>query len=130
MSLLRSCIAADLSINRRDQLAAASNERAALGALRSPSQLLYQDTEHRRSLRLLLNGAGLAGANAKLAFVKADGTLRYMLCSPVPEADTTARFVTVKDLELTESREAPAFRRVNLDTVVKLELVYSPAGVM
>ena len=130
MSLLRSCIAADLSISRRDQLAAATVERSALGTLRSPSKLLYQDTAHRRSLRLLLNGAGLAGATVKLAFVKLDGTLRYMLCQPVPEADTTARYVTVQDLELSEDREAPAFRRVNLDTVVKLELAYSPAGVM
>lgn len=130
MTFARALIASDLSANRTDLLTSARVDQAARGTFRSPSSLNYSDTAHRRSLRSLLDGAGLAGALVKLAFTKANGELRYMVCAPVAGADTTARYVTVQDMELSTEQDRAVFRRVCLDTVVKLELSYSPAGVM
>lgn len=84
---------------------------------------IYVDTATRRAMRALLDGAAAAGARVTLAFIKAtDGTLRYMDCIPCVDADGTARYYTVQDLDLTEERGRPVYRRVCLDTIAGLNV--------
>lgn len=123
MSLIRSLVAASLSFTQED-LEAARKSSIAPGAAGS----MYFDTPKRAALRAMLDGAGLAGALVKVAFYKRDGELRHMLCQPVPGADATARYVTVQDLELSEQMGGPAYRRVNLEAVVSLEVTFRAAG--
>ena len=87
-----------------------------------PARLVYTDTTHRRKMRALLDGAGLA----MVAFYKADWSLRYMLCEVCPGADSTARYVTVRDLELSEVSERPVHRRICLDTIAGVQAVFAP----
>lgn len=83
----------------------------------------YRDTEHRANMRGLMHAAAATGAQISLAFLKQDGSLRYMRCVPTLE-DGTYQYVTVRDLELTETRGCAVYRRVNLDTVARLQLEY------
>lgn len=86
---------------------------------------VYTETEHRARMRHLMDGAGLTGAEVKLAFFKhTDGAERFMLCRVKPGADPTARYVTVVDLELTEQAGHDVYRRVNLDTVSSIVITY------
>lgn len=93
---------------------------------------LYADNEQRRRLRMLLDGAALSGSRVTLAFVKCCGELRYMVCQPVPscygEGDATARYATVKDLELSEQARRDVFRRVNLDGLVAVRAEFALLG--
>ena len=85
----------------------------------------YAPTPHRDRMRMILDGAGLANATVKLAFLKvSDGDLRYMICTPVPGVDGTEQYVTVRDLELSEVSGRDVFRRVNLDTIASLNMEY------
>lgn len=77
-------------------------------------------------MRLLLDGAGLTGSEVLVAFLKKDGSLRYMRCVPVPGADVTARYVTVLDLELPEEGERSVYRRVCLDAVAGVTVRFRP----
>lgn len=83
------------------------------------------DTQQRRRMRSLLEGAGWAGAPVLCAFLKGDLTLRYMQCEVVPGADETARYVTVKDLNLSKESGRTVYRRVCLDTLVGVTATYA-----
>jgi hypothetical protein len=91
-----------------------------------PARRIYADTPHRHTMRALLDAAGAAGAQVRVAFFKADGTLRYMQCEVCPGADSTARYVTVRDLMLSEDAERPAYRRVCLDTIAGVHVLVAP----
>lgn len=103
-------------------LALSMLDLAAATRRRGPS--CHVETSNRRALRCLLDGAGLAGAQVSIGFYKLGGELRYMLAEPVPGADQTAQYVTVKDIELSQEAGRPVYRRVNLDTVAGLRLDY------
>lgn len=85
---------------------------------------LHVETAHRASLKALLYGAACARCTVKLAFYRRDQSLRYMLCVPIINADPTAKYVTVKDLELSEAAGEPVYRRVNLDAITGAEVSY------
>lgn len=123
MSLVRALIAARLCPTA-DAIVDASR-RIPYGTARPGSARPYMETDRRRRMRALLDGAGLAGAQVKLGFLKnSDGQLRYMLCEPCPGTDTTAQYVTVVDVELSEQAERTVYRRVNLDTIVAAEVSF------
>lgn len=96
----------------------------ALRVAREQPEGAYENTEHRTRMRTLLEAAGWVQAPLLCAFVKADGTLRYMQCEVVPGADSTARYVTVKDLEATAEAGRVMYRRVCLDTLVGVTATY------
>ena len=98
---------------------------AALAPFTAPG--IYHETPTRHSRRALLDAAGILGATVRLGFFKVSGELRYMLCSPVVDADGTCRYYTVKDLELSEAQARPVYRRVNLDSIAALRVDYSVA---
>ena len=85
----------------------------------------YSSTPKRDRMRMILDGAGLANATVKLAFIKvSDGDMRYMICTPVPGVDGTEQYATVRDLELSEVAGRDVHRRVNLDTIASLQMEY------
>lgn len=79
---------------------------------------LYRDTLQRASWRALFDAAyGLPDTLVAVTYIKDMGQLRTMLAQPLqPDADCTRRYVTVWDTEL------GAYRRVNLDGIVKITL--------
>lgn len=86
----------------------------------------FTDSPHRAHMRLLLEGAGFTGAEVRVAFLKGDGSLRYMRCLPTPGADGTARYVTVQDLDLSEESGRTVHRRVCLDSVAGITVRFRP----
>ncbi len=86
---------------------------------------LDRDSDQRRRMRALLDGAALSGATVTLAFVKNDDTLRYMACRPCYGVDSTARYYTVLDLERSQEAGRECFRRVCLDTVVAASVEFA-----
>jgi hypothetical protein len=88
-----------------------------------PAHRIYTDTPHRRAMRTLLDDAGASGAQVLVAFLKGDGSLRYMRCAVCPGADPTTRYVTVRDLMLSECTERPEYRRVCLDTIAGVRVL-------
>lgn len=124
MSLVQALVAGAIAPSFADLSAA---HKARSNAPRGPRNGIYADTEHRRRMRALLDGAGLANAQVKLGFLKLAGELRYMLCVPCPGCDTTAKYVTVVDVELSEQRERTVYRRVNLDTIAAAQVEFRAA---
>lgn len=120
MSLVRALTASSLAISPFQLLAA---DLAGRGYSPDSGQC-YVDTPRRRTMRALLDGAAVAQAVVKLGFLKTHGDLRYMVCRPVADADGTARYYTVQDLELSEARGNPVYRRVCLDTIAACEIQY------
>lgn len=120
MSYAQALIAGSLAPSYADLAVGLNNRHAP----RDGTNGFYSDTAHRRTMDALLTGAALAGCEVSLGFIKADGTLRYMRCVPVPGADCTRQYMTVKDLELTATRGRETFRRVCLDTIVACSVEY------
>lgn len=84
---------------------------------RKASRALYRDTPERAAYRALLDSAAALPATfVAITFTKNCGTLRTMLCQPIPGEDTTRRYVTVWDAQ------EHGYRRVNLDGIVKVTL--------
>lgn len=79
---------------------------------------LYRDSSERMGWRDLFAVAyRVGGVTVAVTYIKDQGEPRTMLCQPLkPNVDTTKRYVTVWDLE------AAAYRRVNLDSIIKLNL--------
>lgn len=125
-TVAQSLVALSLAPTMADAHAARTREGRTSGPGVSEVTRLYRDTQHRAAMRALLNAAGTTGALVRVAFIKQDGDLRYMLCKPVPMADTTAKYVTVVDVEALERRE-DAHRRVNLDSITGLQIEYRAA---
>jgi hypothetical protein len=117
MSLTQSLAAQSLGIRPMALLRAMDRNKPAGVAL-------YTDTQRRRDMRTLLDGAALSRSTVTLAFVKVGGGLRYIVCEPCRGVDATERYYTVKDLELTEQGGRDYFRRVCLDTVVAATVEY------
>lgn len=118
MSLVRSMIAQTLNVSF--PVLAACFADLSTQAMRGN----YCDSRNRAERRRLLDAAGMLNADVKLAFLKLDGTLRYMLARPVVDADPTCRYYTVQDLELSEQAGRTVYRRVNLDTLAGAEVVF------
>lgn len=80
--------------------------------------VLYRDTPTRAMYRNLINACvGLPDVVLAVSFIKTDGTPRTMLAQPhEANADMTKRYATVWDVE------ANNFRRINLDSIVKLSV--------
>lgn len=85
---------------------------------------LHTETAHRAALKALLYGAACARCTVRLAFYRRDQSLRYMLCVPLINADPTAKYVTVRDLELEDRAGEAVYRRVNLDAITGIEVSY------
>lgn len=118
MSTIRASVAALLCPSFRELgRAAQANNRLA--------HAIYGDTLERREMRRLLDAAGLMGATVRAAFIKRDGSLRYMVCEPLPGVDGTARYYTVRDLEVTDR---VCYRRINLDSVAAIAVEKRIAG--
>jgi hypothetical protein len=128
MTIARALIASTLKLPIT-AIARAAQEgrkaRAALGGHYRPVSYLYTDTTQRNRMRALLTGAALADAVVRLAFIKQDGELRYMLCVPCPGADSTLAYMTVVDVELSSEAERTVYRRVLLDTIVGVQIDYT-----
>lgn len=85
---------------------------------------LYRDDAQRRAFRGLLDAAALTGSQVRLAFVKNDGTLRYMQAIPCLGVDATYRYYTVMDVDLLAEKGREVFRRVSLDTIARVDVVF------
>lgn len=127
MSLVRALTASALGITSRHVLAADAVRRQCVqmpnGAHRL-GLLPYVDTPQRRAWRSMLDAAASVGATVKLGFLKTGGELRYMVCQPCLGVDETARYYTVQDLELSETRGCAVYRRVCLDTIAACHVEY------
>ncbi|MFN3914722.1 MAG: hypothetical protein ACK4K3_07365 [Aquabacterium sp.] len=100
----------------------------ALQNLRRTNHLsIYRETDERARMRKLLADAARLDAEVVLAFVKLDGSMRYMHCMPQPDADPTCRYIIVEDLSLSEEHGRRMYRRVNLDTIAGVNIVYRAA---
>lgn len=103
--------------------------RAAFVARRMTDQepQLFTDTPTRLAMRSLLDAAALAGAEVHLAFIKANLEMRYMVCRPYVGRDESARYYTVEDLELSRKAGEPVERRVCLDSLAAVLVLWNPA---
>jgi hypothetical protein len=127
MTQLRTLVRQSIAPTAKDAAAALANPVPTIG-YGIPS--CYLESAVRATMRALMDAAGNAGAVVKLGFFKVNGELRYMLARPSVNVDGTNQYYTVQDLELSETRGQPVYRRVNLDHVVAASVEFHAADMV
>lgn len=85
---------------------------------------IYTETARRAAFRALLDAAAVTGSVVRLAFIKVDGSLRYMQAVPCQDVDGTCSYYTVQDVDLSEAKGRTVYRRVSLDTIARLDVEF------